>query len=170
MSLVEIFEPIYRNKALQERGLEDKAVSIYTKFIEKKDSYLSLSAAKKNLRSVTSQEAFICAAELEKMGYLVGKIDKARLVYKFNDGMERTDISVPLSKIDAAQKYFEDKIAKKIDRARKVLERYEDRKNLLSPARTEVEESNQILQKTALELHEAKECDPNTCRLCGFGM
>lgn len=170
MSLVEIFEPIYKNKALQDRGLEDKAVSIYTKFIEQRDKYLSLSASRKNLRSITSQEAFICVAELEKMGYLIGKIDKCRLVYKFNDGMERTDISVPLSKIDAAQKHFEDKIAKKIDKARRVLEKYEDRKNLLSPLRAEKEEIEQVLTKSALELHQDKECDPSTCNFCGFGI
>lgn len=154
MSFTEVFSPIYQNVSLQGRKLEDKAVRLYTKFVQNKDTYLSLAAAKKNFRDITSQEVFICVAELEKMGYLVAKIDKARLVYKFNDGTDRTNLSVPLSKIDAAQKLFEDKIERKIERARKVLEKYQDKKNLKLDKQEDQNSSSSAEQRTAMEIHE----------------
>src|SRR4051812_42592393 len=75
MSLTDLFAPVYSCKGISKFKLEEKAVKVLQKFIEQLNTYLSLSAAKRNFKSITSQDMFIIVSELERIGYLIGKID-----------------------------------------------------------------------------------------------
>jgi len=192
MGLTELFLPVYNCEGIKKFNLEEKAVKLLQKYVESLDSYLSLNAAKKNFKSITSQDAFIIVSELERIGYLIGKIDKGRMVFKFNNTSERSKISVPLSDIEYAQKRYEERLAKKVERAAKTIERYKnlsslieikdketsDRENLfdvsLLPVENEAvmltEKLKQSKSRTALEIHEQDhkfKIDPN-CRFCAM--
>lgn len=190
MSLTELFAPVYACEGIKKFKLEEKAVKLLQKFVESIDTYLSLNAAKKNFKSISSQDAFIIVSELERIGYLIGKIDKGRMVFKFNNTSERSKISVPLSDIEYAQKRYEERLAKKVERAAKTIERYKNLSSLteikdksdiqrenffdvsLLPVENEAvmltEKLKQSKSKTALELHQDKECDSSVCRFCAM--
>lgn len=188
MGLTELIAPLYNSKELQQFSLEEKAVKILQKFIDSQGKYISLSAAKHNYKNISAQDVFIIAAELERLGYVLGKLDKGRLVYKFNDTSQRTEVSIPIDNIKAAQKRFEERLSKKIERAAKTIEKYKNLGSLVEVVETkdaknehDIELERQLMKgttpqkeyvptfvsvKTALELHEAKECNPANCRFC----
>jgi hypothetical protein len=188
MSITELLAPIYNDKDLQRLGLEEKAVKILNRFIERSEEYLSLSAAKQNYKSITSHEVFAIISTLERIGYVIGKLDRGRSVYKFNNTSQRTAVSVPLSHIELQQKRFEERLAKKIERAAKTIERYKNLGSIVeivSSKEDKVEKDREVERqmvkgvmpqkdytptmisvKTALEKHQSNECDSTTCRFC----
>jgi hypothetical protein len=188
MSISELLSPIYTNEELKRFKLEEKAVKVLNRFIEQSGKFISLSAARQNYRHITSQDIFIIVSELERIGYIIGRLERGRIVYKFNNSAERTAVSVPLTQIEYNQKRFEERLARKIERAAKTIERYKNLGSLVEVVDTKeqkIEEDREVERqmvkgnmpereytptflsvKTALELHEAKECDPKTCRIC----
>jgi len=187
MSLTELIAPLYNSKELQQLGLEEKAVKVLNKFIDARGEYISLSEARHNFKTITSQDVFAIVTELESIGYLIGKLDKGRQVYKFNDTSARTAVAVPLDKIKAEQKRFEERLSKKIERAAKTIEKYKNLGSLVEVVKEEPDKTSEQIKlerdfllnkqeyipqsssaKSAKELHESQECDSKFCRFCAF--
>lgn len=166
MNLSEKVAILTQNEGIKRFGLEDKAAKVLLKMFElfnkDKEAFYSFAKIRNGFKSVTSEDLRIILAELEACKMILTEYRRTQFYYKFNDDPTKwtENINFDTATIAQLQQQTRDKIKKKIDRAKKVLEVYDEEALSKQPN----------LPRTARELHLAKECDPNTCKICAFGI
>lgn len=151
---------------------------LFTLYFKDKERFWSFAEVHKNFKTVSCEDARLILTELERCGMVITKSEKSRLWYKYNDDVTKftNNSEFNTEKIIEIRKAYEEKLRKKIERARKFLRKVEQpkpprEKDCLDDfIQSEYGQTSPeiTLQKTAKDLHDSKECDPLFCRFCAM--
>jgi hypothetical protein len=146
-------------------------------YIKDKDKFYTFAGVHRRFGSITTEDSLLILTEFERCGMVVTKNEKGKIWYKYNDDITKftNNSEYDIEKVIELKKAYEDKLRKKIERVKRFLKEIEQKTPRKRDVLDQYIEENYAqtspeitLEKTALELHEAKECDPLFCRFCAM--
>lgn len=184
MNTVEHLTKALNNENIKRFKLEKQVQKLLSKLIElslqDSEAFWSFAKIVRSFRHITSEDALIIFNEFEQSGIIVTRPQRGSTYYRFNtDSEARTSNLIFDKRFLELKAEHDEKIRKKIAKAKETLERYNAADALASApksAQQHAKEAFDLVGKeqlqevveslTALEKHQQQICDPLTCRFC----